>query len=70
MKKLIFPILAIFVFTLIIACGSADKANEKAQQEIQTMDSISAEMEQTIQNLEQKTEEVEKEIDDILDDLE
>ena len=70
MKKLIFTFLTIFAFSLLIACGGADKKNQQAEQEIQTMDSISAEMDQTVQDLEQQTEELEKEIDDILDDLE
>jgi len=70
MKKLIFSTLSVLAFSLMIACGGASEKNKKAEQELQAMDSISAEMEQTIQNLEDQTKELEKEVDDILDDLE
>ena len=68
MKKIILPLLATFMISLIIACGGADE--KKARKEIEKMDSISAEMEKTIENLEQKTKELEEEVDQILEDLE
>jgi len=70
MRKLIFTLLAMITLSLLMSCGGASQKDLQAEKELQTMDSISAEMEQTIQNLEEQTEELEKEVDDILNDLE
>ena len=70
MKKVFLILSVVFALFLMVACGNTTQENQKAQEEVTQMDSISKEMDRVKENIEQTADEIEKAVDNMLEELE